>query len=172
MEIISNAQLTEEDIKELKYNCRAGIAVPVLMFLIGSSLTVFIEFFNLANTVMFITKFQVIMLSEVFILIICSLTSYLMLRKLVTDIRNGEKIVEKRIVSQKDEMEDYEAGSATLYIGQEMNPFEKYSIVVEGSLYRVDKELYNAVEIGDNVYFHYAPVSKYRIKITAKKTDY
>jgi hypothetical protein len=161
------AQLTEEDIKELKYNCRAGITIPVLLFLIGSSLIIPIEYYNMLDIYLALSKIQIIFLSEIILLIISLLIAYLMLHKLIADIRNGEKIIKTHIISQKDKMEDYEAGSGTMYIGQEMNAFEKFSIIVDNNyLYRVDKELYNASEIGDKVYFHYAPISKHRLKIT------
>ena len=165
-------QLTFEDKKELKYNCRAGIIVPILFFLISSSIITYVEFYNMKEIVWSFTKIQIIIFSEFIVLIISFLIGYLMIHKLVSDIRNGEKIIEVKKISQKDQMEDYEAGSGAMYIGQEMSAFQKYSIIVENYLYRVDKELYEAANIGDEVYFHYAPISKYLIKITLKRDLY
>lgn len=165
-------QLTFEDKKELKYNCRAGIIVPILFFLISSSIITYVEFYNMKEIVCSFTKIQIIIFSEFIVLIISFLIGYLMIHKLVSDIRNGEKIIEVKKISQKDQMEDYEAGSGAMYIGQEMSAFQKYSIIVENYLYRVDKELYEAANIGDEVYFHYAPISKYLIKITLKRDLY
>jgi hypothetical protein len=168
-------QLTFEDKKELKYNCRAGIIVPILFFLISSSIITYVEFYNMKEIVWSFTKIQIIIFSEFIVLIISFLIGYLMIHKLVSDIRNGEKIIEVKKISQKDQMEDYEAGSGnptTIYNQTEMNAFQKYSIIVENYLYRVDKELYEAANIGDEVYFHYAPISKYLIKITLKRDLY
>jgi hypothetical protein len=165
-------QLTFEDKKELKYNCRAGIIVPILFFLISSSIITYVEFYNMKEIVCSFTKIQIIIFSEFIVLIISFLIGYLMIHKQVSDIINGEKIIEIKKISQKDQMEDYEAGSGAMYIGQEMSAFQKYSIIVENYLYRVDKELYEAANIGDEVYFHYAPISKYLIKITLKRDLY
>lgn len=168
-------QLTDADKKDLRYNCRAGIIVPFLFFLTCTAFILILGLFNMADTVYRFSKMQVIVFLEILALIISFLISYMMIHKLVSDIRNGEKIIEIKKISQKDQMEDYEAGSGnptTIYNQIEMNAFQKYSIIVEDYLYRVDKELFEAVNIGDDVYFHYAPISKYLIKITLKSNLY
>ncbi len=106
------------------------------------------------------------MFSEIGIIIVSILLSYLMNNKYWKDIKNNEKIVEPKIIQNKESKKDYEAGSGTLYIEKEMNEFEAFSIIVENVRYRVDKGFFNNCEIGQKVYFNYGPKSKFLLGIS------
>jgi len=46
-----------------------------------------------------------------------------------------------------------------------MNAHKVFYVIVDNVRHRIDKELYNMLETGGEVAFHYAPVSNYLIKI-------
>ena len=169
------AELTEEDIKELKYCCRPGIIIPFLFFLIGSIFIIVLENENLPYVKLAFTTWQIITASLILYLGIWIFIGYLMIRKYVADIRNGEKEIEVKIVMQKESKEDYEAGSGisgtsgTYYTENEMTAFTNCSIIVENTRYRVDEDFYKSVKVGDEVCFHYGPISRDLIKIEMKK---
>jgi len=168
------AELTKEDIKELKYSCRPGVIIPFLFFLLGSIFIVTLENENLPYVKFALTTWQIITASLVLYLGIWVLIGYLMIRKYVSDIRNGEKEIEVKIVMQKESKVDYEAGSGlsglsgTGYTDQEMTPFTNCSIIVENTRYRVDEYFYKSVKVGDEVCFHYGPISRDLIRIEQK----
>ncbi|MCF8298434.1 MAG: hypothetical protein K9J13_12880 [Saprospiraceae bacterium] len=162
----TKAALNQEDIKTLKYQCRAGIIVSLAILILGIACVWTIKFsysdYTLSN------KLYSALTLLMFILL-AIIIGYLMTGKYLKDIRNGYKYLEiKRIESKESEI-DFEAGSGTLYIGQKMNSFNSYSLIIERYRYRVEKELYEKCNEGDEVIFHIAPISKHRIKIEKLK---
>jgi hypothetical protein len=156
-------QLTENDIKEIRNQCRMGIIIPVL-FLILSNMILFL--FILEGDLKFDTPVQI----AVFALVLASaLIHLLMNRKLILDIRNGEKEVEFKRVQLKDKIKDFEAGSGTLTFDKEMNEFDRYNLIIENCAYRVDKEIFEQCQVGEEVAFFIAPISKYQLQIDLKK---
>ncbi len=163
-------KLTEQDIKDLKYQCRMGYIIPFLFFIIGSFLiTGFVHFI--------ITIFKepegdiyiYITIGIVFVLSI--LINFIMNGKVKRDIRNGEKILKKKTIQRKESMVDVEAGSAnvgTMPHNRRMNKFIRYDLIIDNTKYRIDKELFEKCKDGDDIYFHIAPESKFRIKIDFK----
>ncbi len=105
----------------------------------------------------------------IYSLVVSVLLSYRMNYKYYIDIRNKEKIQEVKIIQKKETKKDWEAGSGTLYIGQEMNGFESMSIIVDNYRYRVNKEIYMNCKKGDEIFFNYGPKSKYMLGIELKK---
>ena len=162
--------LTDQDKKDLKYQCRMGYVIPFFFLLLGS---IFIT--GLVNFIMNLeTDIESnlhVYITVGAILIISVLMNYLMNRKYIADIRNNEKILERRTIQQKIATADVEAGSANvgpLPHNRSMNKFMRYDLIIENTKYRIDKELFDKCNDGDEVYFHIAPKSKFRIKIDLK----
>ncbi|WP_289053852.1 hypothetical protein [Carboxylicivirga marina] len=163
-------KLSEQDIKDLKYQCRMGYIIPFFFFTIGS--------FAISGLVHFIMTeikepqgdFHIyITIAVVFSLSI--LINYLMNGKYKKDIQNGEKILEQKTIERKVSMIDAEAGSATvgdIPHNRKMNTFIRYDLIIDNTKYRIDKNLFDMCNEGDKVYFHIAPISRFRIKIDLK----
>jgi hypothetical protein len=153
-------RLTEEDIKTLKYQCRMGIILPTTVTFMLILLLFVVNYadeavFPLSH---FLTRSAIISGFGVFI-------SYLINRNYISDLRNDEKNVETKNIQLKEIAKDFEAGSGTLYIGQEMNEFNRYNLIIENTRYRVDKVFFENCEIGDEVLFYTAPRSGFRLGI-------
>lgn len=157
--------LSANDIKELRYQCRMGYILPGMFFILGSTLftaivfnmTEIFESENIEMTAMSLVGFAVLSLA----------LSYKMNWKYLFDIKNREKLIETKIIQKKESKRDYEAGSGTLYIGQEMNGYDSFSIVVENYRYRVDKDVFEHCTVGGEILFNYGPKSRYLINIEA-----
>ena len=158
------AKLSEEGIKNLKYQCRAGYVVSILFFLLGSSITFVLYYINDINS-----------LSEAVLLFLTILTvsfliAFFMMGKYITDINNNEKFLEVKIIQVKELKKDYEAGSGgRLSFNGDMKAFNRYDIIIDNIRYRVDKTFFEACREGDEVIFHIAPKSKHRLKIVLNK---
>lgn len=85
--------------------------------------------------------------------------------KYLSDIRNGVKRVETRVIQKKQSKVDFEAGSGTLYIGQEMKKRTRCNIIVNNIPYRVDKNFFLNCNESDEVLFNFAPCSDYLINV-------
>lgn len=156
--------LTNKDIKDLKYQCRMGIILPFLLLTI-LILVIFaivyvkkIEFSNI-----------IVLISIASSVIISIFLNIFMNRKYISDIKNGEKNYEVKIIQSKEKTKDTEAGSATICIKQKMNEFYRYDLIIENTRYRVEKELFESCENGDEIVFFTAPKSKYLLQIELKK---
>lgn len=155
--------LTEKDIKELKYQSRMGYLLPGLFFIIS---TIFIIGGMLTQKIELNSSLLVILIAA--IIIISFSISYLINRKYFMDIRTGEKEGELKTIQLKEKINDFEAGSGKLYIGQEMKGFTRYNIVVENTRFQIDEEFYNNCNAGDEVVFYFASQSRYLIEIVLK----
>jgi hypothetical protein len=156
--------LTDKDIKDLKYQCRMGIILPFLLLTISSTIIASIVFVNKIDFLNIIAIF-----SFAAALTTSLLLNIFMNRKYISDIKNGEKTYEVKIIQLKEKTKDFEAGSATIYIGQEMNEFYRYDLIIENTRYRVDKELFENCENGEEIVFFTAPKSKYLLQMELKK---
>jgi len=156
--------LTDKDIKDLKYQCRMGVILPVLLLIISNMIIFSIVYINKIeySNIMFL-------ISVLITVAISVLLNLSMNRKYISDIRNGEKCFEIKNIQFKEKNKDFEAGSATLYIGQEMNEFYRYDLIIENTRYRVDKNLYENCENGDEIVFFIAPKSKFLLQMELKK---
>ncbi len=162
--------LSEKDIKDLRYQCRMGYILPSFLFIIGSVAGIVIaeylfnngsDSLNMKNVITVIMGFGLLAI----------FTSYKMIGKYISDIRNNEKILETKIIQKKESKKDYEAGSGnitTLPHNNPMKEFIRYDLIIENTKYRIDKELFEKCADGDEVYFHIAPRSKYRLGIELK----
>ena len=161
--------LTTKDIKELRYQCRMGYIIPSMLFVIGTALASGVYELN------FNDKTGINWLMILFIALLIGMLSffigYRMNWKYISDIKSNEKVVEAKNIQKKELKRDYEAGSGTLFIGQEMNGFDSFSIIVDNYRYRVEKDLFFNSSEGDEVYFNYGPTSKYLINIELKQSN-
>ena len=160
-------QLTEKDIKELKYQCRMGYILPTMIFILGTSIGGAIYELNF-NTNLDGLNLKMDLLVALGFLILSFLAAYFMNKKYYSDIKNNEKIVETKIVQRKIGKKDYEAGSGnmtTLPHNNSMKEFIRYDLVVENTKYRIDKDLFDKCSSGDEVLFFYAPKSKFLLSI-------
>lgn len=160
------AKLTKEEKKAIIYQCRTGYVFSTMLFLLGLFMVFIYKAYSLADTDNFnINEF---ILFGFILALFSLLLNYLINRKCMIDIRNGIKKQEIRKIQKKQSKQDYEAGSGTLYIGQEMKGRIRYEIIVNNISYKVDKSFFLNCEEGDEVYFNFAPRSNYLINITLK----
>jgi hypothetical protein len=153
-------QLLTEDIKKLKYSCRLGVIISIITFIVGLLFLFFgnkgISYFRESNVFLIIGCY----------FIFCLIFAYILLRKLLWDILNGEKIIEIKKVKRKEYKIAYEAGSGE--IGGKMRPVENYCFIIDNHSYSIDKFLYEKAKDGDEVYLHIAPLSKELLNIELK----
>ncbi|NPD47649.1 MULTISPECIES: hypothetical protein [unclassified Lentimicrobium] len=161
-------QLSSKDIKDLKYQCRMGYIIPFFFFMIGSFLVLAILDFFLLDTPL---KNEFMALTLIAMFAISILINYQMNRKYLIDIRNNEKVLIPKTIQRKESKTDYEAGSgnrSTLPHNNPMKSFIHYSLIIENTRFRVDKELFESCKDGDEVFFHMAPKSNFRLSIQLK----
>jgi len=166
-------ELSQENIKDLKYQCRTGYIISILYFFLSK---IIIASFYETNYNTESKDFDIITI--VFIatlnLIISMFIAYIINRKYLADIKIKEAIIQYKIIQKKESKVDYEAGSGTLgnaFSEHKMNAFDSYSIIVENTRYRVDEELYLNCAESEKVKFIYAFFSKYLLSIELIKTN-
>jgi amino acid permease len=161
-----NKSLTLKDIKELRYQCRMGYILPFFLFFFGTlfSIALYENLLNKEDTTNLVAAVS-ILLVWVFLAI---LISYKMNGKYYQDIRNNIKVPNTKIIQQKNRKRDFEAGSGnmtTLPHNNPMKEFYRYDFIVENTIYRVEKELFESCSEGDTIHFYYAPKSNYLLTI-------
>ena len=158
--------LSQEDIKELRYQCRMGYIIPFFIFVLGSIFTVGFYEFNINSGHGANHTADSIIVSG--FLIISFLVGYSMNHKYYSDISNNVKVSETKTIQWKEFKTDFEAGSGnmtTLPHNNPMKEFIRYDFVIDNIKYRVEKELFESCSKGDQVLFYYAPISRYLISI-------
>ena len=94
---------------------------------------------------------------------------FLLNRKYNKDLLNNEKIIKTDILRYKREEDSYEAGSGMPLPGLlGMKKSIRYYFIIGNTEYNVEKEIYNQVEIDEEVELHYALCSKMLLEITKK----
>lgn len=157
--------LTQNNIKALRYQCRMGYILPAMLFVIGTVISVVVFETRINSKDL---NFEMILIMAFGMAGLSFFIGYKMNWKYISDIRNKEKQIETKIIQSKASKKDFEAGSGTLVVGQDMNEFYSYSIVVENIRYRVDEKLFSSCSDGDELLFNYAPKSRYLMKIELK----
>lgn len=164
-------QLTEKDIKDLKYQCRMGYVLPTIIFILGTFIGSAIFEFNFnSNSAGF--NLEIDLFIALGFLLLSFGVSHIMNKKYYADIRNNEKIPETKTIQRKINNKDYEAGSGnmtTLPHNNPMKEFTRYDLIIEKTKYRIDKDLFDKCSNGDEVKFYYAPISKYLLSIEKNK---
>ena len=163
--------ITENDIKTLKYEKRIGYVFAGFI-LTGGALSniVFIATNSEREWSLLLLRDWLLLLLIDFVIIGLSfLVAFLMNRKINKDLRAGTKMVTIGKIARKEHQIDYEAGSGSL--GQEMKPYSKYVLTVNGIEYNVEKELFDTVEEGDFIEAHEAKYSEVLLGLAEHKTD-
>jgi len=159
-------KLTEADIKELKYQTRAGKIVSSMIFILGACIALVS---STINETYFLGKSADLIIILLLIMILSISILYLMTWKYLSDIENKEKLLEFKVISKKEFEYTYEAGSGSLYIGQKMKQFDAYSLVIDYYRYNIEKTLFDKCNEGDDVVLFMAPKSKHLLGIELKK---
>ncbi len=148
------AKLTEEDIKKLKYELRVGLLFAL-----------FFSVFGIAGIILSLADNDFMTAAIIFAitLIIGFAVFFLINQKKLTDIGNNEKIVGIKIIEKKKSRTDWEVGSGKP--AGEMKAFDLYEFIIDGIPCKVEKELYDKCNAGDELVFHIAPKSGYILKI-------
>ena len=156
--------MNDKQIEILKKRIQLGYILPLLLLLIGLSVDVYLILTNLVNI-------SLTLLINISILILIIIILYFNNWNLYKDLRKKELLLEYRQVLKKEDIRDYEVGSAALYIpilgdlfpklwGPKMNEFSKYKIAFLDKYIFVDKEMYESLDNSDEVTLYYAKYSK------------
>ncbi len=155
--------LEASDIKILKYQFRPGILFPLMLLVPGVVVVGVIS--NMNPELLLLTGIDFTWFLMVVVIGLAALMHFTMTRNYRADIKNKVKNVFLKPIQKLEEKRDFEAGSGTLYVGQEMNAFKTYYVIVDNVRHRIDEEVYKELDPNGEVAFHYAPVSNYLIKI-------
>ncbi len=148
------AKLTEEDIKNLKYELRSGLLFALFFAVFGIAGTIFYYAYGDINYAVY---------TFVGTLVFCVSIYYIINRNTLADISNKEKILEIKTIDKKNSRTDWEVGSGSN--GGKMKTFDLYHFFIEGIQYTVSKELYEECNSGEKTVFHIAPKSGHILKI-------
>lgn len=152
-------RLSEKDKKVLKHQCRAGIVIFILCTPILFSVV-----YILSDQ--YFPKYISLFTSITSSLLIMAITSYTMMRKYIRDIKNDEKELYLKTITRKEQVTDYEAGSGIVgKIGKDMKLFTQYSFIIDNIRYKVEEDLFQKLEEGEEVFFAIAPISRYQLEI-------
>jgi hypothetical protein len=168
-------KLTSEDVTALRYERRFGYLFPVLLL----ALAVLLNAFNFI--VKAVPDVRVVIFVNVAVLLLCLLIHYKINHKLNLDLREGIKVGKKAKVQDKECNISYEAGSGAMHIpvlgnifpklwGQEMRDSSCFYLILNSTRYEVSRELFEEVNVGDEVRIYYAQHSNSRLGI--EKTNY
>jgi len=160
---MQECNITENDIKTLKYEKRMGyiFATPFFAFGILFSVVLFATTHETNWTLFFLVNLSTFPLGY--------LIAFFRNRKINKDLRTGTKMVTIGKITRKEHQIDYEVGSGSL--GQEMKAYSKYVLTVNGIEYNVEKELFDTVEEVDFIEVHEAKYSEVLLGLAEHKTD-
>ncbi|KAF5068150.1 hypothetical protein DSECCO2_245890 [anaerobic digester metagenome] len=168
-------KLTPEDIAALRYERRFGYLFPALLL----ALAVLLNALNFV--IKFVPDVRVVIFANAAVLLLCLLIHFKISHKLNQDLRDGIKVWEKAKVQAKESNVSYEAGSGAMHIpvlgnlfpklwGQEMRDSSCFYLILNSTRYEVSRELYEEVNVGDEVRIYYAQHSHSRLGI--EKSNY
>ena len=141
---------SKKDIKAIKYEKRFGVIISVgILFLVAIG-----NLYALTNTEAN-TDLTKLILIDLAVIIASMTITYFINKKFNLDLKEGHKkiIIEK--VEKKEDKLSYEAGSGSLYIGQEMKESTIFYLIIKGFKHDVEKNLYDSLKEGDNVNMYY-----------------
>ena len=158
-------ELTKKNIKTLKYEKRTGFVFSGLVIAFGALLNLGYIISNEEN------GWLLLLLIDLGIVGLSYFIAFFMNRKINKDLRAGTKDVKIEKIERKKHEIDYEAGSGALFIpilgnlfpklwGQKMKEYSKYTLVVNGVGFDVEKELFDSVVEGDLIEIHYSKYSE------------
>jgi hypothetical protein len=160
-------KFTDIDIKQLKYATRSGYVIGFVSIVPTSLiLGTLMNNIGFGSISIYISSG---FLTGLFVMWIIN-------RKFWTDLWNGQKDIISKKVQDKNSIVSYEAGSSVGYsfTGKRSAHFldqkghDIYNLIVDNYRYRVEKELYDSIDIGDEVELHYAQKSRFLLSIDKK----
>jgi hypothetical protein len=157
-------QLTKKDISLIRQEKRIGFVFSGLLFSFG-----------LIGNIIYLAVAQEktlpgLIIIDSLLIALCFLIPYLTNFKLNKDLKSGIKKSTDKLLQNKVEKMDYEAGSGNLYIpilgdlfaklwGQKMKQAMRYYLIVDNVEYNVDNELYLKVNQGDKIQMYFGTYS-------------
>ncbi len=170
-------QLTEKDIKTIKYEKRIGFVFSSIILLFGGLINIFHSFNFLSAPKIDMTQ---LILIDCIIIGASILIPYVMNKKYNQDLNEGMKFVKIEKIQKKEIDKSYEAGSATIsgepslkilapkLYKREMKESLVYNLFINGASYEVEKGIYDSVNIGDTIEMHYSIHSDILLDIRKK----
>lgn len=159
-----NRALSVTDIKEIRNQCKMGISLSFLVFILTSivGVTIYESVFDL-NPNGLNTEMTIAITAGALILSV--VLNLLINHKYYQDLKIREKIRVVKILTSKCKTNDYAAGGRCM-----TNTFnERYEFVVDDIKFSVDKELFERCSEGDTLIFNYALKSRYLLNIEKSK---
>ena len=158
-------ELTKKNIKTLKYEKRISFVFSGLVIAFGALLNLVYIVSNEEKSWLFL------LLIDLGIIGLSYFIVFFMNRKINKDLRAGTKDVKIEKIERKKHEIDYEVGSSALFIpilgnlfpklwGQKMKEYSKYTLVVKGVGFDVEKELFDSVVEGDLIEVHSSKYSE------------
>lgn len=170
VEMEKTRRLSEEEIKQLKYNLRPGFVFGIFLVVVG-----ILVYFISGTEDYDIQSFKLI---PVAIIICAFILTWLINRKILKDLNYRTKLISLGTISKKECETDYEAGSGlgTSLTGNEhayhmkMKSYDKCSLIIDNVRHNVNKDFWDSVEEGEEIEIH---KTKYTDSIIgfSKKTD-
>lgn len=157
-------QLQTIDITKIKYSCRPGMLICMMMIFTSSLLLIGSDLYE--HQTPLINSWPYFAGSIIFAFLIL----FLMNRGCYLDLKKGYKTIDRKTIQKKESKIDFEAGSGKSHMFQKMNSFNAYYLIIENTRYRVKEELFNTVEMGSSVSFELTAHRKHRLAITKSKS--
>lgn len=159
------ANLTENDVKELRNQCRMGVVISLLIFLFVSIIGLVIYESNFdSNPDIFNAEMAISISIGAFIFAV--ILNLILNHRLYADLRNNEKIQTIKLLTSKSNNIDSAHGMGQIVTKAYVRRFE---FVVDGISFLVDEKLYKSCFEGDRLIFNYAPKSRYLLGIQKVK---
>jgi hypothetical protein len=156
--------LTTKDKKDLRNQCRMGLGISLLFFMLTTiiGVTIYELAFNLnpntLNTRMAISI-------SIGTLTFSTILSFLINHKYYMDLLSHEKFQEIKTLVGKCKTIDYAAGRGYSMTKAYIN---RYEFIVDNIKFRVEQELFESCSEGDKLIFNYATKSNYLLSIEKK----
>lgn len=163
MQDYKKVPLTKSDIRTLKLQFRPGILFPLMLLVPGVAAVLLISHIN--PELFLLTGVDFTWLLIILVIGLTALMHFNMTRNFRADIKNKVKNVFLKPIQKLEEKTDFEAGSGTHYVGQEMNAHKVFYVIVDNIRHRIDQDLFSVLQVEGQIAFHYAPISNYLIKI-------
>lgn len=158
--------LTVNDRKNLRNQCRMGIALSVLLFVFVGiiGITIYESSVDL-NPDSLNTKMAITILGGA--LAFSIILNFLINYKFYIDLRNNEKIQITKTLDSKEKSIDSAASRNTSFVKGHLN---RYEFDVDNVKFMVDEKLFESCAEGDKLDFNYAPKSEYLLGIEKSKS--
>ena len=167
---------TNEEIKDIKYAKRYGYIFSSAFMFFGIILLLVDYALNGKINLFDIRTMTTILLT----IVISYLILFAINRKINKDLKLEKKLIETKTVQKKENTQDYEVGSGSLYIpilgdlfpelwGQKMKSFKVLRLTIDGEKYSVAKEIFDNVEEGDSIELHWSYYGEIFLGIRLKK---